>query len=69
MSKKKPGQAFAPWQVEAGRVITNGRVRFYLNGFRDPATGYTYEPCWLDRLAYTVCDALNKAKDTGEYRP
>ena len=69
MSRKQPAP-FAPWHVEGGRVITNGRVRFYLTGYQDPATqSYQYEPCWLDALAHTVCKALNRAKDTGEYKP
>lgn len=59
---------FARWHVEAGRVITNGRVRIYLAGARDEKTSaLQYEPCWLDKQAHVVCRALNRAKDTGEY--
>jgi hypothetical protein len=60
--------AFTPWHVEGGRLITNGRVRFYLAGCREqPTQVMQYEPCWLDRLADAVCEMLNATSDTGEY--
>jgi len=66
--KRKPKAEFAQWTVEAGRVVTNGRVRFYLGGSSIKETSERlYDPCWLDRMAYKVADMLNATSDTGEY--
>ena len=63
---KYEAPTFTQWEVEGGRVVTNGRVRFYLRGCLDQdSNARLFEPVWLDRLAHAVCDMLNRTSDNG----